>query len=63
MGNKCLHIAVVCDAPGGQQQAAQVVPRDSTHPSQAETSWSKTFLRKMLQGSAPDTTMNNPSLM
>lgn len=63
MGNKCLHIAVVCDAAGGQQRAAQVVPRGSTHLSEAETSGSKTFLSEMLLGSAPDTTVNNPALM
>lgn len=63
MGNKCLHIAVGCDAAGGQEQAARVVPRDSTHPSEAETSGSKTFLRKMLLGSTPDTTVSNPTLV
>lgn len=63
MGNKCPHVAVVCDAAGGQERTAQVVPRGSPHPSEAETSGSKTCLRKMLLGSAPDTTVNNPALM
>jgi len=63
MGNKCLHVAVVCDTAGGQEQAAQVVPRGSTHPSEVETSWSKTFHGKTLLGLALDTAMNNPALM
>lgn len=37
-------------------------PRGSTHPSEAMSA-SKIFLRKMLLGPTPDTTVSNPAAM